>query len=74
MTIVTLAGYLADAWVLTTYAILARTSRALAFHWANAIGCVPIILGELALRAYVPLVLTSVFGALGWVGVLRRQK
>lgn len=62
-------GYIADAWILATYAILARGGAERPFHWANAIGCVPIIIGELILGAYVPMVLTIAFGAIGWYGL-----
>lgn len=71
---ITALGYLADACVLATYFFLARTGRPRAFHWANAIGCVPIIIGEVALGAYVPLVLTVTFGVLGWFGVWTTRK
>lgn len=70
----TILGYIADAWILGTYALLARTGRERPFHWANAIGCAPIIVLEVQAGAYVPLVLTSVFGAIGWFGVLRNKE
>lgn len=62
-------GYIADAWILAMYAILARGGAERPFHWANAIGCLPIIIGELILGAYVPMVLTVAFGAIGWYGL-----
>lgn len=69
---VTLVGYLADAWILGAYAMLARKGRAAPFHWANALGCLPIIATELAVDAYVPMVLTATFGVIGWLGILHR--
>jgi hypothetical protein len=70
---VTALGYLADAWILGTYLVLARTGRARPFHAANALGCLPILAGEIATGAFVPMVLTVVFGVVGWLGVLKRR-
>lgn len=70
----TAIGFVADLWILGTYALLARTGRALPFHWANAIGSVPIVFGEIVLGAYVPLVLTATFGVIGVFGVARRGR
>lgn len=70
--VVTLVGYCADLWIVATYLLLARTGRERPFHWANAVGCVPIIATEVAVGAWVPLVLTVAFGAFGWIGVLRK--
>lgn len=73
--ILTVLGYLANAWVIVTYSVLTLTGRhARAFHAANAIGCVPVIAGEVLVGAYVPLVLTAFFGVMGWVGLLKGTK
>lgn len=64
-------GYASTAWILLTYGVLARTGKVRAFHLANAVGCVPIGIGEVLLGAYVPLVLTASFGALGWLGLFK---
>lgn len=66
-----LLAYLADVAICFTYLRLARTERARPFHWANAVGCVPIIVTELLLHAYAPLILTAFFGAVGIVGLTR---
>jgi hypothetical protein len=71
VTVVTILGFMADAWILSTYALLAHKKIAKPFHWANAIGCFPLIVGEIVVHAWPPLVLTVSFGALGWVGVLQ---
>lgn len=73
MNAVDVVGYVATAWILIAYFVLARTGRQQPFHWANAVGSVPIIVGEVAVGAYVPLVLTVTFGALGWVGVFSHR-
>lgn len=70
----TVLGYIATVWILTTYAVLVRCSNPRPFHWANAVGCVPLIVGEIAVGAGPPLVLTTAFGVVGWVGVLRGQR
>lgn len=65
-------GYASTAWILLTYGVLARTGKhARDFHLANAIGCLPVIVVEVRLGAYVPLVLTAAFGALGWLGLFK---
>lgn len=66
-----LLAYLADVAICITYFALARSGKARPFHWANAIGCVPIIVTELVLHAYAPLILTAFFGAVGIVGLTR---
>lgn len=65
-----LAAYAADAGILATYAATTRGGSVHWFHWANALGCLPIIATEVAVKAWAPLILTAVFGALGWYGVL----
>lgn len=62
-------GYTVDAWIIITYLILALKGSARPFHWANAFGCFPVLLGEIVLGAYVPMVLTAFFGMIGWVGL-----
>lgn len=72
MTWLTALAYLADVAVLGTYAMVARGGSVRPFHWANALGCFPIIGVEIVAGAWPPLVLTATFGALGWVGVVKR--
>lgn len=63
-------AYIADAWILGTYALMSwRPQRVCWFHLANAIGCVPIIGIEIAGGAWPAVVLTGSFGALGWYGL-----
>lgn len=73
MKIVMALGFAADAWILVTYAILAHTGAAKKFHVANAFGCIPLIVGEVMVGAWAPLVLTTAFGFLGWMGMLRTE-
>ncbi len=67
-------AYGADAAVLATYWHLARTGSARPFHWANAIGFVPLAATEIVAHVYPPLVLTVAFGALGILGLIRTRK
>lgn len=65
-------AYAADAAVLGAYALTARGRPVRWFHWANAIGCFPIIASEIVVGAWPALILTAAFGAVGWLGVLSR--
>lgn len=70
--IVDIFAYVADAAILGTYAASVRdASRVRWFHWANAIGAVPIVAVEIVVAAWPPLVLTVAFGLIGCAGVLR---
>lgn len=63
-------GYVASAAILVVYLLLAaKRVRPIVFHWANALGWPPVVASELAHDAYVPLVLTVFFGAIGTLGV-----
>lgn len=64
-----LVAYASDAWVLITYAVLARSGRARPFHWANALGAAPLLVVEVTTHAWPVLPLTVTFCTLGWVGV-----
>lgn len=69
----TVLAYIADAWILGTYALMSWRGRFTRwFHLANAIGCAPIIAIEVAVGAWPALVLTASFGALGWFGLRQR--
>lgn len=67
-------AYAADGAVVATYLSLVRTGRARAFHWANALGCLPLIAVEIGAHAFAPLVLTAFFGLGGWYGVLKGKR
>lgn len=67
----TVLGYLADLWILATYALLARTGRPRAFHCANAIGCIPLLTAEALTHLWPVMLLTGAFGAIGWVGLIQ---
>lgn len=67
---ITVLAYIADAWVLGTYALMSyRRDKARWFHLANGVGCIPVMATEVAVGAWPPLVLTASFGALGWFGL-----
>lgn len=70
--IISALAYLADAWILATYALTTRRRPVRWFHWANAVGCAPILAVEAVAGAWPPLVLTAAFGAIGCVGLLKR--
>lgn len=64
-------AYGASVAIAVTYlAVIARRVPIVAFHWANALGCFPIIASEIADGAGPPLILTVLFGLAGWLGVL----
>jgi hypothetical protein len=66
-------AYVADAWVLGTYALMARSGRTRPFHLANAVGFAPLLASEIVAHVYPPLVLTLAFGVLGWVGLWKER-
>jgi len=67
-------GYLADVWILGTYALLARYGRTRPFHWANAIGCIPLLAAEGLAGLWQVMVLTGTFGVIGWLGVWKTRQ
>lgn len=71
MDFATALAYMADAIILFTYFAAALKRLPLRwFHWANALGCIPIIITEAAVGAWPALILTAAFGAAGWCGVI----
>lgn len=71
MTLLSISGYAADAWILFTYWLLARGGKARAFHLANAIGCIPLISIEALQHAWPVIPLTATFGVIGAWGLLK---
>ena len=69
MTALSALVYVLDAWVLGTYALLAKRGKARPFHWANAVGAIPTVTFEVLVHAWPIIPLTGTFGVLGWVGV-----
>ena len=67
--ILTWLEYISDVAVLATYALLVRRNKPLPFHWANALGGLPLIIAEVHARLWQVLVLTGTFTVLGWVGL-----
>lgn len=67
----TIVAYLADVAILVAHFLTTRGRPVRWFHWANAIGCFPVIGSEVVVGAWPPLVLTASFGVIGWAGVLR---
>ena len=41
------------------------------FHWANALGCFPVLAVEFMTGAWSVVPLTACFGIIGWIGVFR---
>ena len=62
-------GWVAVSWVLGTYALMARTGRARPFHWANALGCFPLIVLNASAGLWFAVVLNGTFGVLGWLAL-----
>lgn len=74
MIVLSLVALAANVWILATYALLARTGRERPFHWANAIGCLPLLAVELVTGAWSIVPLSLTFGVLGLVGVMKKEK
>lgn len=68
-----LLGYAADVAILGTYAWLTHRGSARPFHWANALGCVPLLVAEVGARLWQVVVITGTFGALGAVGAWKER-
>lgn len=66
-------AYLADVAILAAYAYLARTGRPRPFHWANALGAIPLLGVEIATGALPVIPLTLTFGVLGALGLFRKE-
>lgn len=64
-------GWAATAWVLGTYALMARTGRARPFHLANALGCIPLIALNVTAGVWPAVVLNVTFGMLGWLALIK---
>ena len=70
MSLLLIASYVASLAVISTYLGLALGWSALRFHWANAIGCVPIIAFSVSVGAYPSAVLSLFFGLVGLVAIV----
>lgn len=68
-----LIAFVTDAVILTTYFLMARGRPALWFHWANALGCIPLLVVEATSHAWPVMPLTAAFGLIGWAGVLHKE-
>lgn len=66
-------AYVADAFILSTYGLAVFTGVARPFHWANAIGGIPLLAVEILTGAWPVVPLTATFTVLGWVGVIPRK-
>lgn len=65
---------IATANIIGTYVLAAlHPERQRPFHWANAIGCVPLIAVEAMAGVGQAVVLSAMFGAAGWLGVWRTR-
>lgn len=71
MTLLELFGYVADVWILGTYALMVSGKPQRWFHWANAIGCAPLVIAEIGAGLWQVVAITGTFAVLGWMGVLR---
>lgn len=67
-------AYASDAWVLGTYFLMTRGKPARWFHFANALGAAPLLVIEVAQRAWPVLPLTVAFCAIGWLGLWQTRR
>lgn len=70
---IALLGYVADVLILGTYALLSQTGKVRPLHWANALGCFPLLYLEINARLWPVVIITGMFGVLGWFGVWRTR-
>ena len=73
LSVLALVTYAADAIIIGTYGLTLR-GRVRPFHWANALGCIPLIAVEVTTGAWPVLPLTAVFGVIGWIGVIKTKE
>jgi len=71
---IAVVAYAADAAILGTYAFMAVRGRPTPFHWANALGAVPLIAVEISAHAWPVVPVTASFGLIGWYGVLTTKR
>lgn len=64
----------ADFAILGTYARVSVGRSVRPFHWANAIGAVPVVALEVLTGAWAVIPLTATFGLLGVTGLLKGTK
>ena len=62
-------AYLADAWILSTYWILAQRGRAQPYHYANALGGALLLAFEISLKAWPVAALTAVYIIIATKGI-----
>lgn len=73
MTALEIACYVADVFILGTYAATKAGRPIRWFDWANALGCFPLLVLGWITGAYPLMVITGAFGVIGWVGVFRES-
>ncbi len=75
MTLLDIVAYAASIWIVVVYFLLAHKGPQFArrFHWANALGAIPVLATEVIAHAYPPMVLTVSFGTIGFLGLLHRE-
>lgn len=74
-TLLAILCYMADVAILSTYFLTARNPKNVRwFNWANAIGCIPLILLEVGVGLWQPVILTGFFGIIGWYGLIYDRK
>jgi len=66
----TISAYIATAWCILTYIQLARGAWPLKPNlWANAVGGIPILIGNIAVGYWPAVILEIFFTSAGWLGL-----
>ncbi len=65
-------AWVADVAILGSYYLFTTRGYERPFHWANALGCIPLLAVEVTAGAWQVVPVTAAFGVIGWVGVLRK--
>lgn len=74
MVVINVLAYIADFCIIGSYFLMVRRpSLSKLFHWANAVGSVPLILVEGFTGAWAVMPLTIAFGCIGWYGVFKND-
>ena len=65
-------AWVADVAILGSYYLFVSRGWERPFHWANALGCIPLLVVELQSGATQVVPVTAAFGLIGWYGILSR--
>lgn len=70
--VLTAVAYVVNVVIIGTYLAAAQGRPLRWFHWANALGALPLLAYEVVVGAWAVMPLTAAFGTIALVGLWRR--